>query len=245
MAVPEFLPLLLSLLVGVAAGFALARLRKRDHAQAMPHGLPSDTHLQGELAARLAERTREVDTLRARLTAMGRLEKDLSLSHPLTGIPNRVLLTERIDHAITRGQRHNSRLGVVLLDLKGFGALNERLGRQAADRLLIAVARRLREVMRAEDTVSHLQGDRFAIALEGVFEREDIDRAQESVVRVFSEPFTLDDRGIQLEAHISSALYPADGADAEALLRTAEHGLSQARKSHKAVRPPASAKNNA
>lgn len=242
---PEVLPLVLSFLVGVAAGLVVARLRRRQHYHVMPQGMPTSTGSTEDLLARLAERSREVDTLRARLSSMERLEKDLSLSDPLTGIPNRVLLTERIDHAITRGQRHNTRLGVVVLDLKDFGPLNDRLGRKAGDRLLIAVARKLREVMRAEDTVSHLQGDRFAIALEGVFEREDIERAQESVLRVFAEPFELDDQSVTLEARISSALYPTDGADAEALLRTAEHGLSQARKSHKAGRTSASRKKSA
>jgi diguanylate cyclase (GGDEF)-like protein len=231
------MPLFLSLLLGIAAGFVLARLRQSR--QVMSHNAQADADGSDgteELLARLNERSREVDLLRTRLASLERLEKDLSLSDPLTGIPNRMLLTERIDHAIIRGQRHNTRLGVMVLDLKDFSALDDQLGCKACDRLLIAVARKLREAMRAEDTVSHLHRDRFAIALEGVFEREDIKRAQESVLRVFAEPFELDERTIMLEARIGSALYPLDGKDAEALLRTAEHGLSKARKSRKAGR---------
>ncbi|MDX5444680.1 MAG: GGDEF domain-containing protein [Zoogloeaceae bacterium] len=238
----EVLPLLLSLLLGIAAGLALARLRQPR--QIMSHHMPADPDHDAteELLARLSERSREVDVLRARLASLERLEKDLSLSDPLTGIPNRMLLTERIDHAITRGQRHNTRLGVMVLDLKEFNTLNNQLGCKACDRLLIAVARRLREVVRAEDTVAHLHGDRFAVALEGVFEREDIKRAQESVLRVFAEPFELDDQPVVLEARIGSALYPIDGTDADALLRTAEHGLSKARKGRKTGRATASSK---
>ncbi|MDX5362648.1 MAG: GGDEF domain-containing protein [Pseudazoarcus pumilus] len=232
----EFLPLILSLLTGVAVGIAVARLRGRRPQQVMPQTISTSPSDDDHLAAQLAARTHELESLRARLAALERVEKSLTLSDPLTGIANRTLLTERIDHAITRGQRHNTRLGVVMLQLKDFAALRKRLGEQAADRLLIAAARRLREAVRAEDTVSHLQGDRFAIALEGVFEREDIERAHEAILRAFAEPFEADDQPVALEAEISSALFPADGSDADSLLRAAEHGLSHAGKPRRRTR---------
>lgn len=233
---PEIIPLILSLVIGIAAGIAIERLRGRRPQEVMPQSISTSPEDNDQLAAQLNARGCEIETLRARLSALERIEKNLTLSDPLTGVANRTLLTERIDHAITRGQRHNTRLGLLMLDLKDFSTLTEQLGQQAADRLLIAAARRLRDAVRAEDTVSHLQGDLFAIGLEGVFEREDIDRAREAVVRVFAEPFELDDRNITLQAEISSALFPMDGTDAESLLRVAEHGLPHAHKPRRAPR---------
>lgn len=233
----EILSLALSFILGIAAGAGFMHMRRRAEppppaAQAIetvPLTAPSSTH-ESALAQQLAERTRDLDNLRARLASNERIERDLALSNPLTGVANRTLLTERIDHAITRGRRHNARLGLVMLDLEDFDAINERMGRKAGDRLLIDLARRLRDAVRAEDTVSHLSGDRFAIALEGVFEREDLDRAREGVLRVFAEPFTLDDQSLDVRAEVSSALYPLDGEDAESLIRAAEHALSLGRK---------------
>lgn len=236
---PEVIPLILSLVIGIAAGIAIERFRGRRPQEVMPQNISTSPADNGQLAAQLDARGCEIEALRARLSTQERIEKNLTLSDPTTGMANRTLLTERIDHAITRGQRHNTRLGLLMLELKDFSALTEQLGQQAADRLLIAAARRLREAVRAEDTVSHLQGDLFAIGLEGVFEREDIERAREAVVRVFAEPFELNDKTILLQAEISSALFPMDGADAESLLRAAEHGLPHGHKARRIARAKA------
>lgn len=235
----EIFPLLLSLLTGIAVGLALARLRGRQpkhQQQVMPQTISTCPADDGQLAAQLAARTHELESLRARLAALERIEKNLTLSDPLTGVANRVLLTERLDHAITRGNRHNARLGVVALQLKDFPALRKQLGQQVADRLLIAAARRLREAVRAEDTVCYLQDERFAIALEGVFEREDIERAHEAILRSFAEPFEVDEQSVSLEAEISSALFPIDGNDADSLLRAAENGLPHGQKPRRGTR---------
>lgn len=229
----EALPMLLTLIIGIGAGIAIERLRdsRRVETPARPTSAETET-----LTQRLNERTREAEALQARITQLERLEKDLTLSDPLTGVANRVLLTERIDHAITRGKRHNTRIGVLMLSLKNFNTVHKQLGDPAADRLLMMLARKLREAVRAEDTVSHLQDGMFAVALEGVFENEDIERAKESVQRVFAEPFTIDDAAITLEADISSALHPTDGADADTLLRAAEHGITGNHKHRKPAR---------
>lgn len=229
----EALPMLLTLIIGIGAGIAIERLRS-SRRETAPVGRPVSE--AEDLGARLDERTREVEALMARIARMERLEKDLTLSDPLTGVANRVLLAERIDHAITRGKRHNTRIGVVMLSLKNFPALHKKLGEQATDRLLVTLARMLREAVRAEDTVSHLQDNTFAVALEGVFEREDIERAKEAVHRVFAEPVTLDEHTFTLEADLGSALYPTDGADAETLLRAAEHGITGNHKHRKPAR---------
>lgn len=227
---PDFLPLVLAVLVGIAIGFAIQHVRSRTP-HTPQHAAPANADADEALTAKLAERSREVEALRARVATLERLEKDIALSDPLTGIANRTLLSSRIDHAITRGQRYNTRLGVIVLEIADFAAIEQRLERQGTERLLIAAARKLRETMRAEDTVAFMQGGRFAVALEGTFEREDIDRARESALRAFAEPFIIDNQDVALQAQIGTALYPADGANAEALLRTAEHNLNHARKS--------------
>lgn len=226
-AVLEFLPLLLTLIIGIGAGIAIERLRfcrPRD-AGTSHHG----SHAPDELDARLSERMREIESLRSRIATLEREEKELVLTDPLTGVANRTLLTERIDHAITRGLRHNTRIGLLMLCLRDFPELSERFGKPSAERLLAMLAKRLSKAVRAEDTVAYLQDEVFAVALEGVFEREDLDRACKAAERALSEPFVLDDNSITLEADLSSALYPTDGRDAEALLRTVEHGISAVR----------------
>ena len=226
-AVLEFLPLILTLIIGIGAGVAIERLRfcrPRDTGTSH-HG----SHAPDELDARLSERMREIESLRSRIVTLEREEKELVLTDPLTGAANRTLLTDRIEHAITRGLRHNTRIGLLMICLRDFSGLSERFGTPSAERLLEMLTKRLSKAVRAEDTVAYLQGEVFAIALEGVFERDDLDRARKAVEQAFSEPFVLDDTSITLEADLSSALYPADGRDAEALLRTVEHGISAVR----------------
>ena len=238
---PEFLYLALTLILGLAIGFyagqvSTRRSRSARTADAVVPARASATQTEaGDLARKLAERTREAESLRARLSANERQVRERALTDPLTGVGNGMLLSDRIEHAITRGRRHNARLGIIVLDLEAFGAINEGIGRPAGDRLLVEVARKLREAVRAEDTVAHVHGDRFAIALEGVFEREDLERAREAVQRVFAEPFTLDDKEVELKARIGSALFPSDGENAETLLRAAEQQLSIGRKRKRAA----------
>ncbi|MBA4742316.1 MAG: GGDEF domain-containing protein [Azoarcus sp.] len=233
---PEILSLALTLILGLAIGFYAGQVSARRSRSGRPADdvVPARTSATqseaGDLARKLAERTREAETLRAKLASNERQLRDEALTDPLTGIGNGMLLSDRIDHAITRGRRHNARLGIIVLDLEEFGAINESLGRKVGDRLLVEVARKLREAVRAEDTVAHVHGDRFAIALEGVFEREDLERGREAVQRVFAEPFVLDDKEVELKARMGSALFPTDGENSETLLRAAENQLSIGRK---------------
>lgn len=233
----DSISLLIMFALGVAAGIVvgLVAARRRSAAAADPAPVvaqaPSASTLEADrLARQLAERTRELEAANAKLTTRDRVEQSITLSDPLTGIANRTLLTERIDHAILRCKRNNGRFGTLMIDVNDFGTLHDRVGRAASDRLLIEIARRLRSAVRSEDTVARLVADRFGVVLEGVFEREDIERATESVMRAFSEPFTLDNEQIEVSASVSSALYPVDGEDAEALLRASEHALILSKK---------------
>jgi diguanylate cyclase (GGDEF)-like protein len=233
---PELLYLLLTLVLGLAIGFYAGQKSRRPVApdrkageQVVPARTAQPVKGEPELASQLATRTREVEALKAKLAASERVEKDLALTDPLTGIGNHMLLSDRVEHAIVRARRHNARLGILMLDLDNFAAINEKLGRPGGDRILIDIARKLREAVRAEDTVAHVRGDRFAIALEGVFEREDVDRARETVLRAFAEPFEIDGTEVEVKARVASALFPVDGESAEALMRTTEQQLSVGR----------------
>lgn len=217
---------LLFLILGISAGVAVERLRSARRDARSAHR--DDPRVEA-LQARLHERTRDVQELRARLAHMERQFREQTLSDPLTGVANRMLLTERIEHAITRGRRHNTRVGVLMLSVPQLHALRPRIGDTATDALLQRLAGRLREAVRAEDTVSHLQEGLFAVALEGVFAHDDLERAREAVLRAFAEPFTVDGSAVTLEARVACALHPADGENADTLLRAAEHGLARER----------------
>lgn len=231
--------------LGLAVGVAILHLLRRKSieterplANPAPALMPARNSDEVELLRRIADLKRELEAANAKLAAKDRIEHTIALSDALTGVANRSLLAERIDHAIVRGRRHNARLGVLILGLNNFKAIDEQFGRPAADKLLIAIARKLRDTVRSEDTVARLVADRFAIALEGVFEREDVDRAIESVMRVFAEPFAIEEQPVTLTVSVGSALFPSDGEDAESLLRVAEHALSQGKKRNRKVTDP-------
>lgn len=147
----------------------------------------------------------------------------------LTGLPNRLLLYDRMTQAIASARRHEKLLAVLFLDLDGFKAVNDRLGHAAGDELLREVARRLKQTVRAEDTVARLGGDEFVVLLNGMNHMDDVtvllDRIMEKVRGAVwpegSEPM--------VSASIGLTLYPMDEGDEETLLRHADMAMYQAK----------------
>lgn len=130
---------------------------------------------------------------------------DAALTDPLTGLPNRRLFAERIDHALARRERGGSHVGVLFLDVDSFKMVNDGLGHAAGDGVLRAVAHRLRECMRQADTVARLGGDEFGILLEDVGEADAV-RAAERLVEALSSPLDIEGRTVRARASIGVAL---------------------------------------
>lgn len=147
----------------------------------------------------------------------------------LTGLPNRSLFQDRLEHAITTAQRDGSRLGVLFIDLDRFKEINDTLGHAAGDELLRQVAKRLRSCMRASDTVARLAGDEFMALVEGISQRDLLSQLAEKLLQQINQPFELAGGHESISASIGIALYPDDARRAETLLQRADQAMYAAK----------------
>ncbi len=150
--------------------------------------------------------------------------EELAFSDALTGLPNRVMLTERIEFALAMAQRHQSIFALLFLDLDRFKQINDSLGHLFGDRVLVDVAERLKTCVRQVDTVARLGGDEFVVLLNQTDARgaETIARR---VLEVLAEPFVLDGMAFSVTASIGIALYPNDGDTMNDLIKNADAAM--------------------
>jgi diguanylate cyclase (GGDEF)-like protein len=166
--------------------------------------------------------------------AIERKRAEVALAHqalhdPLTGLPNRALFLDRLENALARAQRGSAGIGVLFLDLDRFKVVNDSLGHEAGDRLLLDVANRLRGVVRPGDTVARFGGDEFTILCDVRDERDAVLIA-ERVAAAVEAPFTLDDNEAFLTTSLGIALTTGrEEADAEALIRDADAAMYRAK----------------
>lgn len=148
---------------------------------------------------------------------------------PLTQLPNRMLLADRMQLAMAQTERSGKILGVCYLDLDGFKPVNDLYGHATGDRLLIEVAQRLKSCVRGGDTVSRLGGDEFVMLLSGLESVHECDLAVGRVIQLLTQPFQIGGHSIAISASIGVTLFPHDGADADALLRHADQAMYEAK----------------
>lgn len=143
----------------------------------------------------------------------------------LTSLPNRTLLMDRIEMAIRHARRSRSQVAVLMLDLDHFKRVNDTLGHQAGDQLLLTVARRIREGLRETDTVARLGGDEFVVLLADARTLDEIRHTVELVVQRVTLPMAIEDREILITPSVGGCLFPDDGGDASTLLRNADTAM--------------------
>ena len=148
---------------------------------------------------------------------------------PLTGLPNRVLLAQTLEQLMEQARSTHTLLGVAYLDLDGFKPINDRLGHQAGDRLLVVVATRLRHALRAVDCVARLGGDEFVLLLPGMGDAQECERMLYRVMESLAAPYTLDTERVSVTASIGYTLYPQDSSDADTLLRHTDQAMYAAK----------------
>lgn len=148
----------------------------------------------------------------------------------LTQLPNRALMWDRLNHAITKATRANTLIALIFMDLDRFKTVNDRLGHSAGDGLLKAVARRLTKSVREEDTVSRLGGDEFIIILENIQDPNLVSVAARKITQSFTKPFFVDGHEIFVTTSIGISLYPKDGDDAESLIKNADTAMYRTKK---------------
>ncbi|MEO8184199.1 MAG: EAL domain-containing protein [Deltaproteobacteria bacterium] len=147
----------------------------------------------------------------------------------LTGLPNRKLLNERVGQAIALARRHSKQVAVLFLDLDGFKHINDSLGHPVGDKLLQSIARRLVDCARTSDTVSRQGGDEFVVLLSEVQHEEDAATAANRILVSVAEAHTIDAHDLHVTMSIGVSVYPADGADAETLIKNADTAMYQAK----------------
>ncbi len=153
----------------------------------------------------------------------------LAYTDRLTGLPNRSLFHDRLEQALVMAKRHHTLAAVLFLDLDGFKVINDSLGHGIGDEVLVAVAQRLRQCLRAEDTLARLGGDEFAILLPELANRRDIYLVTDKCLSALSDPEPIGSHELTVNASIGVAIFPQDGADRQHLLRRADAAMYRAK----------------
>jgi len=143
----------------------------------------------------------------------------------LTNLPNRLLFLDRLNQAIKHAKRYEKQLAVLFMDLDHFKEINDTLGHDAGDQLLITVARKLESAIRKSDTVARLGGDEFTLILEDIEESNDIITITQKILYLMTQPVSIEDNEFYTSFSIGIALYPNDGESAETLLKNADAAM--------------------
>ncbi|MDP2770370.1 MAG: EAL domain-containing protein, partial [Giesbergeria sp.] len=225
-----------------------------DFYAAMWHSLTTDGHWTGEVWNRRksGELFAEIITISAvrnllgavthyvalftDITSLKENERKLErIAHydALTGLPNRVLLADRLQQAMARCQRRGHSLAVAFIDLDGFKAVNDLHGHEQGDGLLVALAQRLQSSLREGDTLSRMGGDEFVAVLSDLENTKDCEPVLERMLHAAADPVRLGDTLFQVSASIGVTLFPADGVEPDLLIRHADQAMYQAKQAGK------------
>jgi diguanylate cyclase (GGDEF)-like protein/PAS domain S-box-containing protein len=147
----------------------------------------------------------------------------------LTGLPNRMLLNDRVNQAIVLAPRHAKKVAVLFLDLDGFKHINDSLGHPIGDKLLQSISKRLVTCVRNSDTVSRQGGDEFVVLLSEVEQTEDAARSAARILQAVAEAHPIDHHDLHVTASIGLSVFPDDGLDAETLIKNADTAMYQAK----------------
>ena len=151
----------------------------------------------------------------------------------LTGLPNRHVLDDRLTQSVVQAKRSGDRAAVMFIDWEGFKAVNDTLGHEMGDQVLIEVASRLKATLRRCDTVARLGGDEFVAILSGLPSSEEIATIADKIVSIVAQPIAFGGKHVTVGASIGIAIYPDDGADVVTLMRQADTAMYRAKREGK------------
>ena len=179
-----------------------------------------------QLAAAAVRARQEADVAALRLEEMTRVAEH----DALTGLPNRVLLLDRLAHAIKLARRRRARIALLFVDLNQFKRVNDSLGHATGDRVLRHAARAITAAVRDEDTVSRHGGDEFLVLLSEIGERDDARVVAEKILALLGAPTRVGEQVLSLTASIGISVYPEDGGSAQALIDHADAAMYVAKR---------------
>lgn len=148
----------------------------------------------------------------------------------LTGLPNRVLFNDRLEHALAQAKRYNWTLAIMFLDLDKFKEINDKFGHSAGDILLQIISKRLLDITRDEDTVSRHGGDEFLYLFMQVQNKNDISLIANKIIHSIEQPCSLEGQVVVVSSSIGIAIYPKDGNTSEALIKAADKAMYEAKR---------------
>jgi diguanylate cyclase (GGDEF)-like protein/PAS domain S-box-containing protein len=181
------------------------------------------------LEARVADRTAELSQSLAALRQSEERLHHLAHHDPLTGLPNRLWLNLRLQQSIQQAIQQQTKLAVVFIDLDRFKHINDSLGHRAGDSLLQQLAYRLRQALRAKDSIARISGDEFVVVLEDVKDISHIGSAISRLMTVFESSFRLEEQTVHMTSSIGISLFPDDSSEAATLLRYADTAMYEAK----------------
>lgn len=152
-----------------------------------------------------------------------------SFHDPLTGLPNRAMFNDRLEHGLAQAKRHNRTLAVIFGDLNGFKGINDTYGHDIGDSVLQTISQRLKENTRGDDTVSRHGGDEFLYLLMEVRNERDIILIAENILKVIQAPCVAGTHKFTISASIGISLFPKDGITAESLVKSADKAMYHAK----------------
>ncbi len=170
----------------------------------------------------------------ADLSQLKRSQQEIDfLAHhdPLTRLPNRLLIMERLNNAVLRARRHNHRLGLISIDLDRFKNVNDSLGHSAGDELLRIAAERMTALCREEDTLARLGGDEFVMLVDQLEQVEELAVIAQRIQQAYTRPFDIAGQRIHISVSLGLSVFPDDCQDAGDLLKNADTAVGQAKNS--------------
>ena len=143
----------------------------------------------------------------------------------LTKLPNRRYFLERLTHEVKLAQRSKLALSVLVIGLDKFKEVNEFLGHEGGDALMLQVARRIQDVVRETDVTARLDGDEFAVIIHNLHDVTDVERIAQNVIRRLAEPFEVQGEKVQISACVGISVYPTNAKDMESLVKNASQAM--------------------
>ena len=147
----------------------------------------------------------------------------------LTGLPNRTLFKDRLTQAVLLAKRNNGMFAVIFIDLDSFKYVNDTIGHEGGDDLILKVSQKLSESLRKSDSVSRFGGDEFLLMFNNVSSTDNVCKIAEKIINIFKASFTVRDQEIYISVSAGVAVYPYDGEDADTLIRNADIAMYQAK----------------
>ncbi len=185
----------------------------------------------------LEDEVRERQMLEHQLTAVRAQEeaaRHAAFHDPLTGLPNRVLFNDRLEHGLAQAKRHGWTMAVLFVDLKDFKSINDSYGHDVGDQVLKIISQRLKENTRADDTVSRHGGAEFLYLLMEIREEHDVIVIVEKILKAIEEPCEVAIRDLfihpLLSASIGISMFPKNGDTADALIKNADKAMYRAKR---------------